>query len=65
MVEDDETYLIDLGFVSLRYPEQWQKAVTVKDIKKHAAIDKFTLQFVSKDTNLFDLYFNDGNLALS
>lgn len=64
MVEDDETYLIDLGFVSLRYPEQWQKAVTVKDIKKHAATDKFTLQFVSKDTNLFDLYFNEekGNL---
>lgn len=64
MVEDSETYQIDLGFVKLRYPDKFKDSVTVSGAEKHEPADKFTVSFASGKTKLFDLIFNQesGNL---
>lgn len=59
MVEDDMTYLIDIGFVSLRYPKEYEEAVTISGAGKYNVTDQFTLRFISGETELFDLYFNE------
>lgn len=64
MVEDEDTYLIDVGFVSLRYPKEYKDIVKVEGAKKHSVSDSFTVKFTSGKTELFVLYFNEnkGNL---
>ena len=59
LVEDSETYKIDLGFIELRYPTKFKDSVTVAGAEKHEATDKFTVSFSVNNVNLFDLYFND------
>ena len=45
LVEDSETYKIDLGFIELRYPNKFKDSVTVAGAEKHEATDKFTVSF--------------------
>lgn len=59
MVEDKDTYLIDLGFVKLRYPAALKDTVDITGAEKHASSDKFTLTFSAEGTDLFALYFNE------
>lgn len=63
-IPDEATYNIPLGFVDLRYPAKWEKAVTVDGVEDHKASDSFTLAFAKDKTKLFDLYFNgeEGDL---
>lgn len=61
MVDDSETYPIELGFIDLRYPDKFKDSVTVSGAEKHKASDKFTVSFASGKTKLFDLYFNQEN----
>lgn len=58
MVEDEDTYLIDLGFVTLRYPLEYKDQVQISGVEKHAATDAFTLCFSVGDVKLFDYIFN-------
>ena len=60
LVEAKDTYSFDLGFVTLRYPNNFKDVVTVDGVEKHDRKDNFTLKFSCGDTQLFDLYFNSG-----
>ena len=64
LVEDKDTFLIDLDFVKLRYPNNLKDSVTITGAEKHASTDKFSLSFSAGDTKLFELYFNDEQESL-
>ena len=55
---DKETFDIDLGFVTLKYPEKWKDKLVLKGDGKHQADESFTLSFLMGDQPVFDLNFN-------
>lgn len=58
LVDPEETYPIDLGFVKLRFPEEYKDTVKIDGVKKHEITDVFTLSFTADKKQLFDLSFN-------
>lgn len=58
LVEAEDTYPLDLGFVKLRYPKENKDKVKIDGVKKHKSTDAFTVSFTADKKQLFDLSFN-------
>lgn len=60
----EDSFPVELGFVTLRYPAQWQDSVQITGAGKHDPRERFSVSFSAGTQKLFDLLFNseDGIL---
>ena len=60
LVDEADTYQIDLGFAKLRFPNAYKDTIKIEGVKEYQYSDGFVLKFTAADNGvkLYDLYFN-------